>query len=129
MNKDNDLRKNARSAGTPSGYTKSFSDLAASTQQIGYLTYKNLETGTYAVDDCAAFCNSEKYCLAFNIFYERDPSKDPASTCDNPEPITNVKCSIYGYPVAEASATNEGQFRENFHVVITGSNGKLIQSS
>jgi hypothetical protein len=41
-----------------------------------------------------------------------------------------VKCSLYGYPVAELSATNTGQWRgpedangESFHVVIAGSNG------
>jgi hypothetical protein len=121
---NNDLSKAARSAGTPSGYRKEFSDEQASTQQIGYLTYKNIEDGTYNVQQCADFCDSEKFCLGFNIFFERDPEVNPASTCPDPEPITNVKCAIYGYPVAKASATNSGQFREQFHVVIVGSNGK-----
>jgi hypothetical protein len=120
---DNDLRKAARSANTPSGYRKEFTDEVGSTQQIGYLTYKNIEDGTYNVQKCADFCSSEKFCLGFNIYFERDPKLNPAPGCTSPDPITNVKCSIYGYPVAKASATNQGQWREQFQVVIVGSNG------
>jgi hypothetical protein len=123
LNKENSLRKAAQTAGTPEGYTKAFTNLIGSTEQIGYLTYKTLDT--YSPDECAAFCNSEKYCLGFNLFFERDPSVDPGEGCSDPAPVTNIKCSIYGYPVAEASATNQGQYRGDFHVVITGSNGKL----
>jgi hypothetical protein len=120
---NNDLRKAARSADTPSGYRKEFTDEVGSSQQIGYLTYKNIEDGTYNVQKCAEFCNSEKFCLGFNIYFERDPKLNPASACTSPDPITNIKCSIYGYPVAKASATNQGQWREQFQVVIVGSNG------
>ncbi|EDU44238.1 hypothetical protein PtrSN002B_001961 [Pyrenophora tritici-repentis] len=119
----NSLRKAAREASTPSGYTKSFTDLTGSTEQIGYMTYKNIEDGTYNVDQCAAFCDSEKFCLGFNIFAERDPKYNPAPDCTNPQPITNIKCSLYGYPVTAKTATNQGQWREQFHVVITASNG------
>jgi hypothetical protein len=124
-----DLRKTAREAATPNGYTKSFTDLTASTQQIGYLTYKNIDSGLYDVQGCADFCDSEKFCLGFNIYYERDPMYAPDSSCTNPDPITNVKCSIYGYPVAAASATNDGQYNQDFHVVITGSNGTSLHSA
>jgi hypothetical protein len=120
---DNALRKAARDASTPSGYKKEFTDESGATQQIGYLTYKNIEDGTYDVQKCADFCNSEQFCIGFNIYFERDPKLNPASTCTNPDPITNVKCSIYGYPVAKDSAINKGQFREQFQVVIVGSNG------
>ncbi|KAH6872850.1 hypothetical protein BKA58DRAFT_401036 [Alternaria rosae] len=121
LDTENTLRKAAQTAGTPTGYTKAFTDLTGSTEQIGYLTYKTLDT--YSTDECAAFCNSEKFCLGFNLFFERDPSVDPGAECNDPAPVTNIKCSIYGYPVAEASATNQGQYRGDFHVVITGSNG------
>jgi hypothetical protein len=121
-----DLRKKAQSVATPSGYRKEFTDEAGSTQQIGYLTYKNIEDGTYNVQKCADFCDSERFCLGFNIFYERDPKNNPAPTCVSPDAITNVKCSIFGYPVAKASATNEGQWREQFQVVIVGSNGTYL---
>jgi hypothetical protein len=120
---NNSLRQAARAAATPQGYTQEFSDQQGSTQQIGYLTYKNIEDGSYNVQECADFCDGEQFCLGFNIFYERDPKNNPASSCTNPDPITNVKCSIYGYPVANASATNQGQWREQFQVVIVGSNG------
>jgi hypothetical protein len=123
----------ATSASTPNGYAKSFTNYHGSTQQIGYLTYRTIDSGLYDVDSCAAFCDSEKFCLGFNIYFERDPSVDPNdASCANPKPITNVKCSLYGYPVAAKTATNEGQWRgyqnaqgEAFHVVIAGSNGKL----
>jgi hypothetical protein len=125
----NDLRKSARDAGTPAGYKKEFTDLTATTEEIGYLTYKNIEDGTYSVDQCAAFCDSEKFCLGFNIYFERDPSQNPATDCPDPDPITNVKCAIFGYPVAAASATNAGQYRQDFHVVSVGSNGKFFQQN
>lgn len=125
---DSELRQVARAATPPSGYEESFKDLTASSQQIGYLTYKNLDT--YSPQDCADFCDSENYCYGFNIYYERDPKFEPKDGCANPEPITNIKCSIYGYGVAKLAATNDGQWRgpqdasgESFHVVITGSNG------
>ncbi|KAJ4331916.1 hypothetical protein N0V87_008774 [Didymella glomerata] len=125
---DSQLRQVARAAATPSGYKQSFVDKTGSSQQIGYLTYKSYDS--YNVQGCADACDGEKYCLGFNIFYERDPKFEPKDGCANPEPITNVKCSLYGYPVAGKAATNEGQWRgpqdsngEAFHVVITGSNG------
>lgn len=128
LKQDSQLRQVARAATPPGGYEESFKDLTASSQQIGYLTYKNLDS--YSPQECADFCDSEKYCYGFNIYYERDPKFDPKEGCANPEPITNIKCSIYGYGVAKLAATNDGQWRgpqdangEAFHVVITGSNG------
>lgn len=127
---DSPLAQAAQAASTPNGYVKSFSNLQGSSQQIGYLTFKTLPGPKYDVEACAAFCNSERYCLGFNIYFERDPSVDPAPGCPNPPPVTNIKCSLYGYPVAAESATNRGQWRgpqdnygEAFHVVIAGSNG------
>ncbi|RMZ73514.1 Galactose oxidase [Pyrenophora seminiperda CCB06] len=119
----NALRKAARDAATPSGYTKSFTDLTGATEQVGYLTYKNIDSGAYDVAACAAFCDSEKFCLGFNIFAERDPSLNADTGCSNPVPITNIKCSLFGYPVSANSATNQGQYRADFHVVVTASNG------
>ncbi|KAF1926467.1 uncharacterized protein M421DRAFT_67717 [Didymella exigua CBS 183.55] len=127
------LRTIAKNAATPSGYDLSFQNLLGSSQQIGYLTYKNLDS--YTPQLCADACDSEKYCQGFNIFFERDPKFDPKDGCANPQAVTNVKCSLYGYNVAELAATNEGQWRgpqdkngQAFHVVITGSNGYSKQS-
>lgn len=130
---ESSLRATARSVNTPSGYDLAFQDKTGSSQQIGYLTYKDLDDYTPA--DCAAKCDSEKYCQGFNIFFERDPKFEPKDGCANPEPVTNVKCSLYGYNVAGIAATNDGQWRgpqdasgEAFHVVITGSNGYTKKS-
>ena len=95
LDKEGELRQNALLAGTPEGYVQSFKDAKGSTEQIGYLTYKNIESGKYDVEECAKFCNNEKFCLGFNIFYERDPSSDPNPKCKDPKPVTNVKvCSM-----------------------------------
>jgi hypothetical protein len=128
LDPNGDLRAAARAATTPAGYTKAFDDETGSTEQIGYLTYKVIQDGTYSVKQCADFCDSEKFCLGFNLFFERDPKQKPASACPNPEPITNVKCAIFGYPVAQGSATRTGEHREQFEVVIAGSNGRSLHS-
>lgn len=118
---DSRISAAALGAATPSGYKQSFVNKAGSSQQIGYLTYRTYDT--YDVQGCADACNSEKYCRGFNIFFERDPSLEPGPNCPNPASTTNIKCSLYGYPVAGKAATNEGQWRQEFQVVIAGSNG------
>ena len=60
--------------------------------------------------------------------FERDPSVDPTDACDNPPSITVVKCVYYGGPVTANSATNVGQWRNDFQVVIAGSNGYVNNS-
>ncbi|KAL5119133.1 hypothetical protein ACEQ8H_002840 [Pleosporales sp. CAS-2024a] len=119
----NVLHKAAQAASTPSGYTQNFVDLSASVQELAYLTYKNIDSGKYDVQACADFCDHEKLCYGFNIFYERDPAYDQTSSCNDPTATTNVKCSIYGYPVSASTATNPGLYRGQFQVVIVGSNG------
>ncbi|KAJ4399432.1 hypothetical protein N0V91_009441 [Didymella pomorum] len=116
-----DLSSIARAASTPSGYKQSFVDKNGSSQQIGYLTFKTYNS--YDVQGCADACDSEKYCLGFNIFFERDPSLEPGPNCRDPASTTSIKCSLYGYPVAGNAATNQGQWRQDFQVVIAGSNG------
>jgi hypothetical protein len=85
------------------------------------LTFKTYNS--YDVQGCADACDSEKYCLGFNIFFERDPSLEPGPNCRDPASTTSIKCSLYGYPVAGNAATNQGQWRQDFQVVIAGSNG------
>ncbi|EMD64827.1 hypothetical protein COCSADRAFT_189863 [Bipolaris sorokiniana ND90Pr] len=120
---NNVLKSNADGATAPAGYDEAFKGLNKATQQIGYLTYKNIETGNYNVQACADFCDSEKFCLGFNIYYERDPKYAPSASCTDPEPQTNLKCALFGYPVSANTAINDGQYREQFQVVIAGSNG------
>jgi hypothetical protein len=59
----------------------------------------------------------------FNTFVERDPSLNPSTNCTRPASITNYKCTLWGSGVDSASATNFGDYRGEFHVVITGSDG------
>ena len=127
QNSNNALNAVAAQAPTPSGYVQNFKALNGATQQIGYLTYKIIDGTTYDVGACADFCNSETFCLGFNIYYERDGTVQPTSDCPNPAPQTNIKCSLFGYPVSEVTATNQGQWQDQFQVVITGSNGKSFQ--
>ncbi|KAF2662677.1 hypothetical protein K491DRAFT_753220 [Lophiostoma macrostomum CBS 122681] len=126
----NSLHSVALAALPPNGYEQNFINVDASTQQVGYLTYKSLSNGSYNIPECAAFCDSVQLCMAFNVWYERDPSITPAAACPNPAPVTNAKCALYGYPVSRESATNVGQYRgpqdangQAFQVVVIGSNG------
>ncbi|TKA75425.1 hypothetical protein B0A49_05038 [Cryomyces minteri] len=98
----------------PPGYEPSFFSLQGSTQAAGYLTYRTLKA--YDPSACATFCNSVKTCQFFNIYYEKDPDA-------NNNPIDVIKCSLYSMPQTSKTATNMGQYRGTFHVIITGSNG------
>lgn len=103
------------------GYTRSFSELNASVSTSDYMGYYTLTT--YNVTGCASFCNSASGCEAFNVFVERDPALNPAAACLNPPSTINYKCTLWGTKIDAAVATNQGQYRENFEVVISGSNG------
>lgn len=108
-------------APAPKGYTAAFRNQTGSSQQSGYQGYYVLQT--YNTTQCAGYCNSVSGCTAFNIYFERDPLQNPAAACPNPLPTTNIKCSLYSQAVSQSTATNEGQYRESFHVVIAGSDG------
>ncbi len=88
-----------------------------------YLGLTTLQT--YDTISCQQHCDAADLCTAFNIYIERDPSVKPATGCDNPSSITNFKCTLWGSGVTAAAAVNNGQYRDNFHVVITGSNGEF----
>ncbi|KAJ9628814.1 hypothetical protein H2203_002717 [Taxawa tesnikishii (nom. ined.)] len=102
----------ALSAVAPFPYTASFVALQGATQQNTYMGYYTLQK--YDPSACAAYCNQATGCLGFNIYFERDPSIQPADGCPNPASLTNIKCSLYGSAVVAASATNSGQWRDQF---------------
>lgn len=55
--------------------------------------------------------------------FERDPTIDACSdTCQNPPAFANLKCAYWGNPLIADSAKVEGQWRRQFHAVISGSN-------
>lgn len=113
----------ALAASTPPGYTQVFKNLNASSSDYGYLGYTTLSS--YSTSQCAADCSAINDCWSFNIYFERDPSVDPGTgtNCDNPPSTTQIKCVFWGAPISTTTATNSGQWRDQFQVVIAGSNG------
>ena len=122
---DHSLQAFANNAPTPDGYAVVFTDLSGSLSASNYM-------GLYTLDSfdtltCASKCDQASGCQAFNMYIERDPSLDPNSTnCPNPPSTTNFKCTLWGAPVSAEEATNDGQWRDQFQVVITGSNGEFL---
>lgn len=58
--------------------------------------------------------------------FKRDPSLNPdASDCPNPPSTINIKCVFWGGAATAANANNFGQWRDNFQVLIAGSNGYI----
>lgn len=110
----------AYAAHVPQGYSQNFTDLNAAVSSPNYLALKTLQT--YSTDECAAYCDCTETCSSFNLYIERDPSLNPAANCTNPPSMTSYKCTIFAGPISSADATNSGQYRDEFEVVITGSN-------
>ncbi|PVH75690.1 hypothetical protein DL98DRAFT_498038 [Cadophora sp. DSE1049] len=110
------------SATTPTNYTRAFVNRNAATQGTRYMGSTLLTT--YAPSQCASFCSQTTGCAAFNLYFERDPSLDPNRVgCPNPTSVTNIKCILWGNAVSNETATNAGQSRNSFQVVVAGSNG------
>ncbi|KAK6595822.1 hypothetical protein H4I96_10141 [Botrytis cinerea] len=83
----------AKNAATPSGYTQTFVDLNAAVTAVTYLGLTTFTT--YDVAQCGSLCDSTSLCTVYSL----------------------------GSGVTAESATNTGQMRTDFQVVITGSNG------
>lgn len=96
-------------------------NLQASSNADTYLGLYTLET--YDTLKCSELCDAVDSCTAFNIYFERDPTVNPAAACPNPPSLTNIKCTLWGANVTTETANNFGQYRRDFHVVIAGSNG------
>lgn len=50
-------------------------------------------------------------------------AQEPAAACPNPASTTVIKCVFWGGILSTDMAVNQGQWRNDFHVVIAGSNG------
>lgn len=122
----------ASASSVPQVYQQTFRDLNASSSANSYLGLYTLKT--YNAAQCAALCDSTSLCTAFNIYIERDPSVNPTNNdstaptvwgynCPDPASMTSYKCTLWGSNLAANTATNAGQWREQFEVVITASNG------
>ncbi|KAK4545593.1 hypothetical protein LTR36_002943 [Oleoguttula mirabilis] len=116
----------AKNAATPSLYQRTFVNLNASelgTASNVYMGYYELKA--YDPASCTAICDTTSGCVGTNLYFERDPSLAPAAACPNPAALTVIKCALWGSPVTAVDATNDGQYQENFHVLIAGSNGYM----
>lgn len=114
----------AVAAGTPSGYVQSFVNLTASNSADQYLGFTLLTS--YDVATCANKCTAINGCNSVNIYFERDPTVNPDNAaCANPSSTVNIKCVFWGGAVAAANANNFGQWRDNFQVLVAGSNGYM----
>ncbi|CAD0112270.1 unnamed protein product [Aureobasidium uvarum] len=114
----------AVAAGAPTGYVQTMSNLTASNSADKYMGFTLLPT--YDVASCVNQCNAISGCNSVNIYFERDPSVNPdSSACQNPSSTINIKCVFWGGAVVPANANNFGQWRENFQVLIAGSNGYM----
>ncbi|KAF1350642.1 hypothetical protein BDV97DRAFT_151820 [Delphinella strobiligena] len=113
-------------------YTQVFRDLNASVNAASYIGLYTLTS--YNTTECASLCDKTNLCTSFNLYIERDPSVNPsandstASTvwgywCPDPASITNYKCTLWGSSLDSSEAVNYGEYREQFHTVITASNG------
>ena len=108
----------------PDGYGVSFTNQHGSLSASNYMGLTTLNS--FDTLSCASLCDQADGCQAFNMYAERDPSKNPdAQQCPNPASTTNFKCTLWGSPVSQSQATNTGQYRDSFHVVIAASNGKV----
>lgn len=54
-----------------------------------YLGYSVVQT--YDVATCAQKCTAKAGCLAFNIYFERDPTLEPGTGCVDPPAFANIK--------------------------------------
>ncbi|KAH0173739.1 hypothetical protein KCU67_g1126, partial [Aureobasidium melanogenum] len=112
------------SAQTPSGYSVTFQNLTASNSADNYMGFTLLSS--YDASACAGACSAITGCNSVNIYFERDPSLNPdASDCPNPPSTINIKCVFWGGAATAANANNFGQWRDNFQVLIAGSNGYI----
>lgn len=111
-------------------YVETFRDLNASVSTSNYMGQYVLTSYNYT--ECAGHCDGAQGCMAFNLFIERDPTRNPAKNdnetatpwgtyCPDPPSTTNYRCTLWGVPVNSTLATNRGQSRADFQVVITGS--------
>jgi hypothetical protein len=119
----------ANHAKTPKRYIKVFSSVSASVSLSPgeYLGYTLLET--YDLDRCASICDSTKRCNAFNTLFGKSPSLRPGLSCPHPPSVVYIKCALWAGPFANSNATNSGQHRDEFKVVIAGSNGYVRKPS
>jgi hypothetical protein len=72
-----------------------FVDSDAAIEGGSLLSTQGLDS--YDVDSCASLCNSNSKCVAFNIYFQRNPAfAGICSSNQQNEIITNVYCKLFG---------------------------------
>ena len=123
----------AKTAVTPSGFTQVFQNQqSAIVNNVGYLSYDQINN--YDPGYCAQRCQSSAYpgCTGFDIYFERDPTIDPGVNCTNPASLTYIRCAYYSSAsscIKPSQLTNNGQYCQQFQLVIAGSNGYTLNSA
>ncbi|KAL1877865.1 hypothetical protein Daus18300_002218 [Diaporthe australafricana] len=113
----------SKSAHIPRGYELAVQGLdGAMKNDPGFLGSHLLEH--YDTEECAIFCDDLPTCASFNLYFERDPIYVPNTSagCPNPPSTTNINCVLWSSRLEPDAAINFGEIREDFQVVITGSN-------
>lgn len=108
----------------PRGYNLTIEGVDGSIDMgLGYLGVQYLKA--YDTAQCAALCNDRPTCGSFNLYFERLPLQDPSvqGGCPNPPSTTHIKCVLWRGDLTKDSASNTGERRADFEVVIAGSNG------
>lgn len=113
----------ASAAPIPSGYTQTYENLEGSSNAYGYMGFTTMDS--YDTEACASKCDAITGCIGINVFFERDPSVEPGDGCENPSSTTVIKCVFWGGYLSAAGAQNTGQWRDDFQVVIAGSNAYM----
>ena len=109
---------------SPTGYYQTFKNLQGASdapKPLGTIVVNT--TKGYDIDFCATKCTSQPGCLAFNIFFERNPTLDPGHHCPKPPAFANIKCTLWGAGIDSKTATNRGSRNRQFDSAFAGSNG------
>jgi len=110
----------------PAGYNTSFTNRwnATESNANNYPFYLGVyQLASYDPNACANLCDAKTGCSSFNIYYQRSPLYIPDAVCTNPAGVATVNCALYGNYTNSTQAGNYGQWRSNFLVMISGSNG------
>ncbi|KAH4851886.1 hypothetical protein HBI56_087570 [Parastagonospora nodorum] len=117
----------ALAATTPRGYVQSYTNMN-STYNDPTLFAGYRELTSYNVQKCAEACDSSSACNAFTIYAERNPVLVPGVNCPNPASTALIKCGLWqGTITSSTHDLNHGQYQQEFHVVMAGSNAYVKQ--
>ncbi|PNS21664.1 Protein hir1 [Sphaceloma murrayae] len=118
---DNNLASAASAQATIPGFTTLYSGLLGVAQKpLYYMFYTDMSS--YNATACGEICTNSQGCRSFNMYFERSPTVAPGNGCVNPTAYTAIRCAFYSTNIKSTDVLNNGQWRRDFGVVISGSN-------